>query len=103
MQRQELIRVNGLDGAKAYQMMANSVVALFDANADLMYIKSTDGAGFPSIRVFSFSEQVQNDAPVQNGSGETYSQILQTLDEIKEMLSNGKQSVRSKQDTKSAE
>lgn len=48
-QPQNLIRVNGLEGAKAYQMSANSTVALFDANNDLMYVKSTDGAGFPSI------------------------------------------------------
>lgn len=49
-----LIRVTGIDGAKAYQMQPNSVVALFDANEDIMYIKSADGAGFPTIRTFKF-------------------------------------------------
>lgn len=39
-----LTRVTGLEGAKAYQMPANSTVALFDNNDDLMYIKTTDGA-----------------------------------------------------------
>lgn len=53
---EQLIRVNGIDGAKAFNMGANSTVALFDANEDIMYIKSTDGAGFPSIRVFGFKE-----------------------------------------------
>lgn len=53
---QQLTRVNGLEGAKAYQMGANSTVALFDANEDLMYIKTTDGAGFPTIRTFQFEE-----------------------------------------------
>ena len=48
-QTQSLIRVNGIDGAKAYQMPANSTVALFDSNEDVMYVKSTDGAGFRSI------------------------------------------------------
>lgn len=52
----QLIRVTGLDGAKAYQMNANSTVALFDSGADVMYIKSTDGAGFPTIRTFAFTE-----------------------------------------------
>lgn len=62
---QELIRVTGIEGAKAYQMPANSVVPLFDSENDIMYIKSTDGAGFPSIRAFSFApiEQVQEPAP----------------------------------------
>lgn len=56
-----LIRVTGLDGAKAYQMGPNSTVALFDAGEDLMYVKTTDGAGFPTIQVFRF-EPVTNTA-----------------------------------------
>ena len=35
---QSLIRVNGIEGAKAYQMNANSTVALFDSNNDIMYV-----------------------------------------------------------------
>ena len=57
-QTQNLIRVNGIDGAKTYQMPANSTVALFDSNEDIMYIKTTDGAGFPSIRTFNFVENI---------------------------------------------
>lgn len=33
-----LIRVTGLEGARAYQMQPNSTAALFDANEDLMYV-----------------------------------------------------------------
>ena len=53
---EQLIRVTGLDGAKAYQMSPNSAVALFDGAEDIFYLKSTDGAGFPTIRVFRFEE-----------------------------------------------
>ena len=53
---EQLIRVTGLDGAKAYQMRPNSAVALFDGAEDIFYLKSTDGAGFPTIRVFRFEE-----------------------------------------------
>lgn len=55
-QSSSLIRVTGIEGAKAYQMNPNSTTALFDSNEDFMYIKSTDGAGFPTIRTFSFTE-----------------------------------------------
>lgn len=55
-----LIRVNGIEGAKAYQSAPNSTVALFDSANDIFYVKSFDGAGFGSIRVFSFNE-VKND------------------------------------------
>lgn len=40
-------------------MPPNSTAALFDSGNDIMYIKQTDGAGFPNIRVFTFTEQVQ--------------------------------------------
>ena len=55
MNNYNLIRVTGMDGAKAYQMQPNSTVALFDSSEDIMYIKSTDGAGFPTIRTFGFA------------------------------------------------
>lgn len=55
MTPQQLIRVTGMEGAKAYQMGPNSCVPLFDSDNDIMYIKSTDGAGFPTVRALSFS------------------------------------------------
>lgn len=51
-----LIRVNGMDGARAYQMAPRQTVALFDSSNDYFYIKTTDDAGFPTIRQFSFQE-----------------------------------------------
>jgi hypothetical protein len=51
----ELVRVTGIDGAKAYPMQANSAVALFDNNEDVMYIKTTDGAGFPTVKAYAFT------------------------------------------------
>lgn len=89
---QNLIRVNGIDGAKAYQMSPNSTVALFDSNDDIMYVKSTDGAGFPQIRRFRFTEvqesQAQQQPNVDFVSREEFEKFK------KEIMSNGKQSVR---------
>ena len=89
---QNLIRVNGMDGAKAYQMTPNSTVALFDSNEDIMYVKSTDGAGFPQIRKFKFVEiqesQTQQTENVDFVSREEFENFK------KEIMSNGKQSVR---------
>lgn len=58
-----LIRVTGIEGAKAYQMGANSCIALFDSGNDVFYVKTTDGAGFPTIRTFRF-EPVDSAEPV---------------------------------------
>lgn len=45
------VYVTGVDGAKAYQMPPNSEMPLFDSTGerDRMYIKTTDGAGFPTL------------------------------------------------------
>lgn len=90
IQTQNLIRVNGIEGAKAYQMSANSIVSLFDANEDIMYIKSTDGSGFPSIRTFSFTEvkeENKNIEKVDYISREEFEEFK------KELMNNGKQSI----------
>lgn len=88
----QLTRVTGLEGAKAYQMSANSVAALFDAAEDVMYIKSTDGAGFPTIRVFEFVER--KEAPVQTAqSGEFASR--KEFEELKQEVEKyGKQFIQ---------
>ena len=65
MQTSTLVRVNGMDGAKAYQMGANSTVALFDENDALFYVKTTDGACFPTIRIFRFEEVKDTEQPKQ--------------------------------------
>ena len=87
---QTLIRVNGIEGAKAYQMSANSTVALFDTNEDIMYVKSTDGAGFPSIRTFSFTEIKENTKATQTTD---YISRQEFEDFKKELMNNGKQSI----------
>lgn len=91
-QNQSLIRVNGEDGAKAYQMGPNSVVPLFDANEDIMYIKITDGAGFGSYRKFKFEEifntPTQNSQSIDYVSREEFNQFKE------EVMNNGKQFVQ---------
>lgn len=61
-----LIRVTGIEGAKAYQMQPNSCTALFDGAEDYLYIKSTDGAGFPTIKTYRIEEVSGIQQPVQD-------------------------------------
>lgn len=89
-QSQNLIRVNGIDGAKAYQMNANSTVALFDSNEDIMYIKNTDGAGFPSIRMFKFEEVNEI---TKSEEKQDYISRKEFEEFKKEIMNNGKQSI----------
>ena len=83
-----LIRVTGMDGAKAYQMPPNSVVPLFDADNDIMYVKSTDGAGFPTIRAFAF-QPIENPTP-QTQQYVTREEFNDTLAKLKEAIGHGR-------------
>ena len=57
--QQSLLRVNGIESAKAYPTQPNSMVALFDENEDVFYIKSTDASNFPTIKKYRFTEEVE--------------------------------------------
>ena len=60
-----LVGVTGIEGAKAYQLPPNSSMPLFDSSEDVLYLKTTDAAGYPTIRTFHFTEDepMQNDKP----------------------------------------
>lgn len=89
-QCQTLQRVNGIEGAKSFQLGANSTVALFDSNSDIFYVKSTDSAGFPSIRIFKFEEinQLGNNTDNDYISRNEFEQFK------KEMMDYGKQFIQ---------
>ena len=57
-----LIQVTGLEGAKAYPLMPNAEVALFDAGRDVFYVKRTDAGGYPTISAYQFAP-MQESAP----------------------------------------
>lgn len=89
----QLIRVTGIDGARAYQMPPNASVPLFDGGEDLLYVKTTDGAGFPTIRTFAITpinDGVSARAPV----GTEYVTRAEFDELRKEVEAHGQQSVR---------
>lgn len=44
--------VNGMNGANAYQIGANSSVLLLDTNLPIVYLKQTDGGGYATVSAF---------------------------------------------------
>lgn len=65
---QGLLWVQGEAGAKSYLVAPNTTVLLMDSEGSRFYLKSTDNAGMPSLRVFEYSEAPQNAPKVQNPS-----------------------------------
>lgn len=56
-----LIWVQGLNAAKSYPVAPNTSVPLFDSEANVVYIKSADASGMPSIKILDYN--VRDNAP----------------------------------------
>lgn len=50
-----LIWVQGMNAAKSYPVAPNTSVPLFDSEANVVYIKSADAAGMPSIKILDYN------------------------------------------------
>ena len=53
--RMEVIKVNGENGARAYNMPPNSSALLLDETAPIVWLKTTDGAGYATLNPFSIT------------------------------------------------
>lgn len=51
--------VQGLEGAKAYPVGAGNTVLLMDSDNQVMFIKSADQSGVPSLRIFDYTERTE--------------------------------------------
>lgn len=106
-QNNGIIWVQGIEGAKAYQIPQNSNAVLLDSEREgIFYIKTSDNIGMCNLRVFQYSEMTEQ--PVQNTPNVDMSQYV-TKDELNAILSelggnaNGKQSVSTTKSAKSAD
>lgn len=53
----QILWVQGIEGAKAYQLAPNSNVQLLDSENDgIFYIKTSDNIGMCNLRVFKYEE-----------------------------------------------
>lgn len=80
--RQEIIRVNGENGAKAYQMAPNSSALLMDESAPLVWLVQTDGAGYKTAVPYTI-------APYQSQPAPDLNDLEERIKRLEEML-NGK-------------
>lgn len=61
-----IVWVQGIEGAKAYQLMPNSNVQLMDSENDgVFYIKVSDNVGMCTLRTFKYTE-VTNEPSTPN-------------------------------------
>ena len=61
-----LIWVSGEAGAKAYLVAPNTTVTLWDSEAQVIYLKSADATGMPSMKIIDYT--IRNNTPQETVS-----------------------------------
>lgn len=61
-----IIWVQGEAGAKAYPVAPGASVLLMDSEAKTMYLKGADQSGIPYMRIFDYTERMQNQQAEEN-------------------------------------
>lgn len=90
-QPMQITQVSGKNGADAYQMPPNSSILLLDNSQPIVWLKTTDGAGFPTCTPYKIS-------PYQAQPQPDYDSLNQRITRLEEML-NGKSNASTAQQT----
>lgn len=90
-QQTNITFVNGIEGAKAYQLSPNSSVLLMNFDNSKFYVKTTDSLGVPKVSSYSFVEdenftgqnqEPQNTVKTDQPSKEDFDDILLKISEL---------------------
>ena len=90
-QNNRIVWVNGIEGAKAYQIEPNSNILLLDSDIEgRMYIKTCDNIGMCNLRIFSYQELLKKYKSnyILNNPIKLYEMQEQKLDVLYDRLNN---------------
>jgi hypothetical protein len=68
----DIIWVQGLEGAKGFLVAPNNTVVLWDTENPVIYVKTADGSGIPSMRVLDFKERNGNSQNIGENPPKTH-------------------------------
>jgi len=74
-QNNPIIWIQGIEAAKAYQTAPNSTVVLFDSEEQVIFIKSADMQGRPSMRILDYTIRSEQPKTAQNALSGNNTQI----------------------------
>lgn len=84
-----IVWVQGIEGAKAWQLTPNSMVILLDSEVEgKMYIKVSDNIGMCTLRCFNYVEEVQTARKDDSLDLSEYVKKDELKNLIKEFLTN---------------
>lgn len=89
-QNQGITWVQGESGAKAYIVAPNSTVVLWDSENPVIYIKSADMSGLPTMRILDWTERTApQQPPIQKPAEKTEEYVTrQEFDEVVKRLNS---------------
>ena len=77
--KQEVIKVNGENGARAYQLGPQSSALLLDETGTIVWLVTTDGAGYKTVAPFDIS-------PHQTAAPPDYSSLEARIAKLEEAI-----------------
>ena len=81
----QITKVNGENGAKAFQMPPNSSIILLDESNPKVYIKETDGASYPKLSVYKLvpdDDLIRTEAEIKDENDKSKEQIKKLEERI---------------------
>lgn len=89
-QQSNLIWVQGEAGAKSYMVAPNTTVQLWDSEKQVIYLKSADASGMPSMKILDYtirSSEMPQNAQKMLSENDLYA-TKEELREMKKSLEN---------------
>lgn len=79
VQQTQVVRVNGENGARAYNLGANSSALLLDESGLIVWLVTTDGAGYKSVSAYDITPHQVKAAP-------DYSSLEHRIERLEEII-----------------
>jgi hypothetical protein len=98
-----MIWIQGEAAAKSYLVAPNSTVTLWDSESPTIYIKSTDAAGIPSMRIFDYKERTakpKEETRTDYASLSDFEKLKSDVEEMKQYLKSQIESEKGKEKSK---
>ena len=80
---QQVVRVNGENGARAFQIGANSSALLLDESGTMVWLCTTDGAGYKTVAAYDI-------APHQAAPAPDFSDLESRVKKLEDMMNGGR-------------
>ena len=80
---QQVVRVNGENGARAFQIGANSSALLLDESGAMVWLVTSDGAGYKTVAAYDI-------APHQEAPAPDYTDLETRVKKLEDMINGGK-------------